>query len=168
MIDNKELSQGDRVGESGSDFLDVLIRHELTIKRLYESFSELFESHRIFWQRIAADEQRHADLIAEIRPRFSYEKRLYPDIRLTCQGVATSIGYIEDQIARAQKGGFSLLQALSVARDIESALLERQLSRMDGTDIQEIGPILKTLVIETGLHFQKIVEALNRVKRKIP
>lgn len=154
------------MGGSESDVLDMLIRHELAMKRLYELFSETFESHREFWQRIAADEQRHADLIGELQSTLFHEKGLHPFVRLTPQGVTTSIGYIEEQITRAHKGGFSLLQALSVARDIESALLERQFSRMQGAGMKELGPVLKTLVIETERHFGEITQALNAERPK--
>ncbi len=44
-----------------SHIVELLINHELALKRLYARFSTSFPTQRDFWQSLAADEQSHAD-----------------------------------------------------------------------------------------------------------
>jgi hypothetical protein len=39
-----------------SDVLELLIRHELVIKQLYEIFAATFANRQDFWQSLAGDE----------------------------------------------------------------------------------------------------------------
>ncbi len=82
------------------------------------------------------------------------------------QAIKTSIGYVEKQISRAREGEFSLLQALSIARDLGSALLERQFCRPRDWAPKEIRLVLMDLAAETGGHRKALVEAIDAEKRR--
>jgi hypothetical protein len=49
------------------DVLEMLIRHELVLKELYEVFASVFKNHEGFSQELATDEQKHADWLLELR-----------------------------------------------------------------------------------------------------
>jgi hypothetical protein len=51
------------------------------------------------------------------------DKWLSQSSRIKPQAIKSSIGYVESQIVRAQKDSLSLVQALSIAKDLENALL---------------------------------------------
>lgn len=154
--------------EDELDVLGMLIRHELAIKELYEIFATTFSNHASFWRNLARDEQRHADRLSALRSEPMAGKWLLYGSRLKPQAIKTSIRYVETQISRAQKGAFSILQALSVARDLESALLERHFSKLEPSAPDEIRPLLKSLAHETGRHLETIVEMLVSEKRRSP
>lgn len=47
--------------EDELNILELLIRNELAIRQLYERYASLFVNNKDFWQRLANDEQRHAE-----------------------------------------------------------------------------------------------------------
>jgi hypothetical protein len=152
--------------EKESDVIEMLIRHELAIKQLYEIFAATFPNHKDFWQGLAGDEQRHADWLEIFHSKETLGKLLLFDGRLKSQAIKASIGYVEKLIVRAQEDRcFSLLEALSIAKDLETALLEKQFSKICDTDSAQIRSVWMDLAAETEKHRKAIVEALSAEKR---
>ena len=155
------------MNEDEPDILEMLIRHELAIKQLYKEFASVFTNRKDFWQRLAEDEQKHADTLGMLRSEPSINTLLLHDSQIKPQAIALSIGYVESQAERAQKGNFNLLQALSIAKDLESALLEKQFSKLSDFASKEMRAILVNIAAETERHRSAIVEALDAEKQKI-
>lgn len=145
--------------------LDFMIKHELAVKQLYEVFSVRFPSRRVFWQRLSGEEQRHADRLGTLRSDPTHKKGLFYDSRLRLQAIKSSINYIANQRARAQEGQFSIVEALSVARDLESALIEKQFSKISNSVSKDDRALLMDLAADTERHLREIVEALDAEKR---
>ena len=152
--------------EDKPDVLEMLIKHELAIKELYTIFASMFKNHEGFWRNLAADEQRHADWLAELRSHSVTSACLLHHCQLRPQGIKSSIGYVEREITRAKEGHFDLLQALSVSGDLESALLERQFSKLKDSTPEVISSVLTRLVEETERHRKTVMEALAAERRK--
>jgi rubrerythrin len=148
------------------DILEMIIRHELVIKQLYERFAGLFTDRKDFWQRLAEDEQRHANTLGMLRSESNVNKLLLHEGQIKPQAIKLSIGYVESQIERAQKGTINILQALSIAKDLESALLEKQFSKLSDFASKEMRALLLNLASETERHRKAIVEALDAEKQK--
>jgi len=127
----------------------------------------MFTNRKDFWQRLAEDEQRHADTLGMLRSEPNINKLLLHDSQIKPQVIVLSIGYIVSQTERAQKGNFNLLQVLSIAKDLESALLEKQFSKLSDVASKEMRAILVNLAAETERHRNTIVEALDAEKQKI-
>ncbi len=141
--------------------LELLIEHELAVKRLYEVFAVLFADRRDFWQGLARDEQGHADRLERLRPQSTEVGRFWLDSGLRPQAVKSSIAYVESQKARAQEGRLRLLQALAIAKDLENALIEDEFSKLSGPVNVEIGSVLEDLAAETDGHRRTLAEALE-------
>ncbi len=150
------------------DVLELLRDHELAIKRLYEAFAAAFPERRGFWQEIADEEQRHGDWLGTVRQGGPAVVRSVSGERLKPQAIRLSIGYVEKQIERVGRGGVSLVEALSVARDLESALLEKQFSRVDKSVPAEIRAVIESLAQDTERHRRSFVEALAAEHEKSP
>jgi hypothetical protein len=148
------------------DVLEMLIRHELALKELYEIFALVLKNHEGFWQKLATDEQKHADWLLELRSNPVTGKWLLYDTQLKPQAIKMSTGYVESQIARAKEGKLSSLQALAIARDLESALLERQFSKLKDSAPREIRSVLMSLTDETERHLKTVLEVFASEKRK--
>jgi hypothetical protein len=127
----------------------------------------MFKSPEGFWQNLAEDEQRHADWLVGLRSNSITEKLLLCDSRLKFQAINTSIGYVENQIARAKEENLSLLQALSIAKYLESALLEKQFFKIQESTPKEIRSVMVSLTDETEKHLNTVVELLASEKRRI-
>ena len=148
------------------DVLEMLIGHELVIKQLYEVFAATFKHRQEFWQNLARDEQGHADRLASLRSESTVNRWLLHESRLKPNAIKSSIGYVERQVARAREGNFSLLQALSIARDLEDALLEKHFSKLSDSTSERFRSILMDLAAETERHRKVLVEAIETEKRQ--
>lgn len=151
--------------EEQPDVLEMLIKHELALKQLYEVFAAAFMNRQDFWQTLAADEQGHAHRLGKLRSEPTIDNWLLHDSGLKLQAITSSIGYVESQIVRAREGRLSLLQALSIAKDLEDALIEKQFSRLGDSVCVEIRSILMDLAAETEGHRKALAEALDTEKQ---
>jgi hypothetical protein len=149
-----------------STILELLIKHELAIKQLYETYAPTFTDWQAFWQCLAEDEQKHADVLGMLRAESNIDKLLIHEGKIRPQAIKLAINYVEGQRERAQKYNITMLQALSIAKDLESALLEKQFSRLSDFTSKDMKVILMNLAVETERHRDAIVEALNAEKRQ--
>lgn len=152
--------------EDEPDILDMLIAHELAVKRLYEVFGTTFVDRRDLWQALATDEQEHADRLSRLRPDPRARGSLVRESRLRPEAVKSSISYVESQIERAEGGRLALLQALSIARDLESALIEEELSKLCESEHPEIRSIMMGIAEETKGHREMLNDALHGERRR--
>jgi rubrerythrin len=148
------------IGESG-DIMQMLINHELTMKRLYEVFAGTFSGHKDLWTGLADDEQRHADMLGKIMYEPGVDEWVLQDNRLNPQVIKFSDRYIESQAEKAQFGKLSLKQALSIARDLEGALVEKQFSKISDLSSEELREPLISIAADTERHLKTVEEALD-------
>ncbi len=154
--------------EGDAETLELLIRHELVIGRLYDALAGLFKAHAGFWRLLAAEEQKHARWLSELQSNPVAARWLLHDRQFRPQAIKASIGYVEQQISRAAKGELGLVQALSIAKDLEYALLEQQFAKVSESVPAEVGTILMNLADETRRHMTMVAEVLESEKQKRP
>ena len=152
--------------EDEMDVSRLLIRHELGLKKLYEVFANMFQNHKDFWLAIAADEQKHADWLSELFSNATIFNWFRSESQLKPQALKASLAHIEHQIAGAEEGAFNLLHALSIARDFESALLERQFPQLTESAPKEIKPVLMNIINDTRRHLNMVLERHASEKQK--
>jgi rubrerythrin len=146
--------------------IDMLSRHETAIKQLYELFADVFPEHRAFWQGMAEEEQKHSDSLQGISSKESLKKWFMNDSQFQQLVIIGSTEYIEQQIEKVKKAKIGLMQALSVASDIEEALIEKQFIRLNISGPEEIRNVMKGLVADTQRHRKMIAEKVNFLKRE--
>ena len=147
--------------------LDLLIRHETAIKQLYELFAEVFPEHRTFWVGMMEEEQKHSDCLQGLSSKESLKKWFINNSQFKKLAIGGSIEYIERQIERIKKVNISLLEALSIANDLEEALIEKQFISLNISGPEEIKSVMKGLVADTQRHRKMVAEKLNFHKSKI-
>lgn len=149
-----------------TNLLELLIEHESALGRLYVAFAGVFNDTRVFWQTLAGDEQRHARGLGSLLTDPKLEQWLGPEVQSRSPAVKSSTQYVNEQEARAQAGGFSQLQALAVAKDIEDALIERLSlpSRIEGC--AQIDAVVAELQAETNRH-RELIGAKLEAERHI-
>jgi len=145
--------------EQEADVLELLARHELAIKDLYQAYARLFAGRAQLWSDIAAEEQRHADWLGSLQSVATPATRVWLTRNLKPEAIRQSIAYIEGRKAGAREG-VDLRTALSVSRDLENALIERQFARVSNTAPAEFVPVLRNLVAESERHRRLFAEAL--------
>ena len=149
----------------GQDSLALLIRHELAIKQLYERFIEMFPEHKDFWGDMAKEEQKHAECLQGLSSNAPVQMWFRNESRFKQLAINRSMEYVEQQIERARKRKISMLEALSIAHDLEEALIEKQFISLHISGPEEIKNAMKCLVADTQRHRRMILEKLDFHKR---
>ncbi len=145
--------------------LQLLIEHELALKQLYEVFAVAFPARRDLWLGIAGDEQDHADWLGALRSKDAPGKQAWFDQRFKPQAIRSSIRYVEQQATKARESRLTQREALSIARDLENALIEKQFSRMSESLPAGVRSVLSEIAAATEGHRQAFSEALAAEKQ---
>jgi len=147
------------------DLLEMMKRHELAIMQLYEVFDATFANNKGLWQELAGDEQKHATWIERLSSNPAVEKWLLQNVLVKRNAIKLSIDYAESQAKKARDGTLTQMQALSTARDLENALIEKQFSRLNNSSSHDFNSIMEALSRETEKHRNRIIEAINAEKQ---
>lgn len=150
------------------DILELLIRHEAELGVLYGLFGDRFPTHADFWRGIARDERRHAEWLDSVHSLPAVRNWFLSRSQVKSAAILSSINFVKTQMDRLKRGQVSLVEALSVARDLENAVLEKQLSKLGGPVPPEVRSILMGLIAETEQHRKLIIDALGAEKRRSP
>ena len=141
-----------------------MIKHELALGALYEAFSVALATHGQLWRRLAAEEQSHAEMLESLRADPHVNRWLHgTGVRVVA--IRSSIDYMHSLASRARAGGVSALQAISIAKDMETSLIEEQFSRMTPAWSPSAGSLIAQLVSETERHRLSMLEALEVERR---
>jgi rubrerythrin len=143
--------------------VQLLIDHELALKELYQTYATALPSRKDLWLKLAADEQRHADWLDSLGSQTAGAAgpRLWP----RPAAIASSLKYIRAQILRARQARVTLLVALAVAKDLESALLEKEFFKVADEASPELRAVFRRLVTATETHWRTVADALDAAKR---
>jgi hypothetical protein len=150
---------------SDMDLVELLVKHELALGALYEGFAEALAGHKQLWRTLAADEHGHAEMVETLRGDPAVNRWLLHGTGVKPFAVKSSIDYMDNIAARARAGGLSSLQALSIAKDMETSLIEEQFSKMSPALSEEVASLIAELVADTERHRRTIVEALEVERR---
>jgi hypothetical protein len=140
--------------------LELLKQHELVIKQLYDFFAEQFPQKKDFWLKIASEEQRHADFLQTLETNESYVNWFVESSHLGVAAIQFSIDFLIQERERMNVSGTTLLKAYAFSKDIEDALLEKYLSKINVNIPPEIAQVVAVLAADTKRHAQEMAVAL--------
>jgi len=142
--------------ESPGEILDALKEHELAIAGLYEVYAEVFHQWKDFWLGLANDEHEHAEWIEALSAEVASGAESFVAGRFRVQAIEHSIGYVRQLAATASEPDFILINALSIALQLERGLLERKYFEVFAGDSAETKKALGLLVEGTRTHYEKL------------
>jgi rubrerythrin len=142
--------------ESPGEILDALKEHELAIAGLYEVYAEVFSDWKDFWIGLANDEREHADWIAALGAEVASGAESFVGGRFRVQAVEHSIGYVRQLAAAASEPDLILINALSIALQLERGLLEKKYFKVFAGDSAETKKALALLTEGTRTHYEKL------------
>jgi len=151
--------------EDTRTIVEMLADHESALKDLYQAYAAKIPLLKDLWLKLAEDEQRHSNWLGSLVSKVGADDPPDPRGWPRPAAVASSLKYIRAQIIRAQQTEVTLLVALSIARDLESALLEQELLKVPHGASPEVHAVFGRLVAETKSHRRTIVQALDAAKR---
>ncbi len=151
--------------ENTRTIMEMLANHELALKELYQTYAERVPALKDLWLKLAADEQRHSDWLDAVTSKVGPDKLLAPCRWPRPVAIESSLRYVQVQILRARQAEVTPLAALSIAKDLENALLEKEFFKVAEEVCPEVRVVLGRLVAATQKHWQTVAEALDRAKR---
>ncbi|MBD3178693.1 MAG: hypothetical protein GF417_03325 [Candidatus Latescibacteria bacterium] len=152
--------------ENEVDIVDLLVQHELAVGELYHKFSGRYRYHADFWEKLSSDEKKHADWLGRLREKSVINRWLLESAGLKEPALRASISYVRDQERKAEKVHLNIIQALSIARDLENALLEKQFDRTRDIAPAKYRALFTRLAEETEKHRDSITGLLKILKEK--
>jgi hypothetical protein len=153
--------------EDTGTIVKMLSDHELALKELYQTYAVRIPSLKDLWLKLAEDEQCHSDWLGSLVSKVEAGSFSNPCGWPRPAAIESSLKYIRAQIVRARQSEVTLLAALSIAKGLESALLEKQFFKVADDACPEVRVVLGRLVIGTQKHRQAVTEALDKAKRGI-
>jgi len=145
--------------ETQFEVIKLLAEHEKAISQLYKEYARKFPEQKDFWLKIAEEEIEHASWIFKLRSQAEKGSLYFKEGRFKTEAIKTSLEYVKSQIAEAQNKKISAKNALSVARDLESGLIEKKFFEVFEPDCREIKQVLLDLAAATREHFNRIEKA---------
>jgi hypothetical protein len=136
--------------------LELVGRHEEAISQLYATFATTFPEEAGFWAELADEERNHARWVRSLHAGVRDGLVVFAPDRFSTQALTTSTHYILDQVARTHAGGVSLVQAFSIAHDLENSMIERKFFQSFTADSAEVKRVLSALDRATEKHRQRI------------
>jgi hypothetical protein len=142
--------------------LQMLIDHEMTIKELYQAYARKFPDHHDYWMLLASEEKAHAEAISKL-----LESAASTPVGLKLAGfkpvaVTTSLSYMKDLIKKAESSPLPIGDALSSARDLEKAMIERKFFEIFDTP----APLAQQALILLTSGTQKHIDTIEHEWRK--
>jgi len=144
-----------------NETIEMLAKNEEAVARLYKAYSEKFIKHKDFWFGLAEEEVAHACCIRTIcaqTDKCDYA-RFKPEL------LEMSLKYLDDKVRQVRTEDISFVDALSIALDLETNMIESNYFEVFDTDSNELRNSLDELRTATQAHANKIRDSLAK-KRK--
>ena len=143
--------------------VELLIKQELLLSKLYKTFADKFPKHKDFWINISKAEIRHANWIEKL---YEVEKKgivIFDEGKIKTYTMKAFIEHVEKIISRTENNEINPINTFSYALDFEMALIEKNIfTHFDGLNEKAIG-VLKALIAETKNHIEKIKEMKQKI-----
>ena len=144
--------------------IGLLAEYEIMIGRLYKEYAQKFLDWKDFWSRLSAEERGHANWILKLRSKTKEGSVYFKEDRFNKEAIKTSLKYLNNQLSEAQMQDISLIKALSIARDIESGLIEKKFFEVFEGDPIELKQVLLDLAAATWEHYNRIEKAWKETR----
>ena len=145
--------------------LKLLAENEEAVGRLYRAYAQKFPRYQDFWSGLAQEEIQHSRWIKKLSNMSDYSVEIKED-KYDTKVFQISSEYIEEKLDQAKNEKMSIKDALSVALDIETGMLERGYFTVFEGDSRELKKILHGLTTATEEHTNKIREVLAKKRRR--
>lgn len=148
--------------------MKMMADNERLIGSFYQSCAETWEQDRTFWLNIAAEEEKHARNIERMVQIISLKPEQFQIGRLfNTVAIQTVMAGIKGQLKRLKEKQMTRKQAIFVARDIESSLIEKNYGEIVKTRDIEYLTLMKEVTGETEKHKESIERHIQEIKAEL-
>ena len=146
-----------------AEVIEFLIQHEEAIGQLYKAYAEKFPNKKDFWTAFCKEELDHASWLKRLRPKVEKGLFEFNEGRFELEIVKKSINNIKDKTRKAEGGRITYTEALSIALEIEDALLESKFCEVYKTDSEELNQLLRGLEDSYKEHRNRLKETIDTI-----
>ncbi len=148
-------------------YTELIAQHELAIADIYRLFARMFPSAGTFWNELVKDELEHKALVGSIeehvkRGEWAFKR---PDFRTS--SIVESMDFIALKKRNLQKSGMNMRQALQLALDFESGMVEAKFFDVLDGDSPRMMDVMQSLAAYSRIHRKHIEVEATRLKWKI-
>jgi len=136
---------------------------ERQLARLYSLYQHKFPDFK-FWGFLVEEERKHEDWLKQIIPRIQTGEIYFYLEDLTLQAIDQMIIYINEEYAKAQDEGVTLIRAVSVAHGLEDSALDKNFFKYFDSESPYIEEVLENLKTDTTKHRDLLHKAKNNLK----
>ena len=140
--------------------IELMIRQESLLSKLYPLFAEQFPEHGEVWDELAREEKKHANWLKQLYDAGEKSIVLFDEGKTKTQTMNTYIEYLMGIIAKAENHELTLSQAIACTMDLERSLIEKNAFTHFDSISEQARSVLKRLALDTESHF-KIIQALK-------
>lgn len=144
--------------------VSLLMEHEKSVAHLYTIYAELFPEYRSFWDNLVREEERHIQIVADLFEKVDNQTIFLNEARFKERPLELSLNYIKEVTEKASMGNITMINALSVARDIEGAFIDSKFYEIFAGDSVWFKHYMSRLEQETRAHRQSVHDLLLKIK----
>ena len=146
-----------------NELIQEIRRHELILAKMYKQFSKAHPHHNKFWSRLAHEEAMHAKWIKSLGRHCENGDIGVLESKISHQAIKTSISHLERQTEASRNGNLSLLNAVTVALDIEKSMIDKKIFDIFDLAGAKNGRIRANLEKETTRHRQSLEQLYSEL-----
>ena len=151
-----------KIIERQKEILSALVEYEESVAVLYHAYAKNFKEEFQFWESLSDAEKVHASLLRVFLNQVTSGSIFRNLGRFKVDDIQKMIQQNRKRVADVQKQSLSLFDALGIALEIESSIIEAHFYDIVESDMAGYRQIAKKLSIETSQHRkmikQKIIE----------
>ena len=107
------------------NIVELLIKQEMSLSKLYKTFAEKFSGHKDFWINLSKDEMRHANWIEKLSEAEKKGIVIFDEGKIKTYTMKAYIEHVEKVMSGTENNEFNQINAFSFALDFETALIEK-------------------------------------------
>jgi hypothetical protein len=144
------------IAKAPGEILEALKEHERVIAQLYEVYARKFPEYEDLWSQLSGEEIQHAEWLEQLQVRVEGSEEDFVMERFAIGAVKHSIVYVNGLIDSAADPDFLLMNALSTAMYLETALIENKYFEVFEADSPGTKHALEMLAQSTQEHCQRL------------
>jgi rubrerythrin len=148
--------------------IGLLAAHEAAMGELYRLYAAKLPDSAGLFQSLATAERDHARSLADFADGVTKGLVHIDSQRFTAEAILNSLDYIKERLAEANSSPVTLIQALSVAHDLEAGLIESRYYQVADGDSAELKNLLQRLARETAVHLAQVNSAWEAARQRTP
>jgi rubrerythrin len=152
------------IADSRKEIIELLSKNEELIAELYIAYSEKFPDYRDFWREISEEEIKHSRWMRSLQA-YTDDILSFDEDRIKPELMRISLTYLEKKLNQAETEEMAIADALTIALELETNMIERNYFKLFHGDSDELKSIFQNLESDTQKHTNRVRNTLGSLKK---